>query len=133
MEACGAAVGAIQELGPSAADRGAGWQAGARLRSRGSLSLTCLPGGWSGGQQTATRVWLPPAPEIAGAIDQTALSMAHPSGHLRNTRDCAGQGAGSRREARRGPGRGLCCWVRGSHPDKLRGSVPGAFTGQSWG
>lgn len=46
-------IQAIQELGPSAADRGAGWQAGARLRSRGSLSLIRLPGGWGGGQQAA--------------------------------------------------------------------------------
>lgn len=88
-------MGAIQELGPSAADRGAGWQAGARLRSRGSLSLTRLPGGWSGGRQTATRVWLPPAPAAAGAIDQTALPTARPSGHLWNTRGCASQGAGA--------------------------------------
>ena len=42
-------VGAIQELGPSMADRGAGWQAGAGLRSRGSPSLIRLPGGWDGG------------------------------------------------------------------------------------
>ena len=46
-------IQAIQELGPSAADRGAGWQAGARLRSSGSLSLIRLPGGWGGGQQAA--------------------------------------------------------------------------------
>lgn len=48
-------IGAIQELGPPTADRGAGRRAGARLLSRGSPSLIRLPGGWGGGQQAAAQ------------------------------------------------------------------------------
>lgn len=53
-----------------------------------------------------------------------------------NTRDCARQGTGSPREARRGPDRGLCRWGwggEGSRPDKFRRLVLGALTGHSWG
>lgn len=61
-------IGAIQELGPSAADRGAGWQAGARLHSRGSLSLIRLPGGWGGGQQAAPRPCFRPPPPLSEVL-----------------------------------------------------------------
>lgn len=108
MKACGPAGGAIQELSPSAADRGAGWQAGARLRSRGSPSPSRLPGGWSGGQQAATRVWLPSAPVAARTIDRAAL----PRPVLPGTLGTPGPV----------PGR-----------DKLGGPAPAAFTGHRRG
>lgn len=127
-------IRAIQELGPSTADRGAGRQAGAGLRSRGSWSLIRLPRGWDGGQQVAAQAWLPSAPVAGGAIDRGPCPRPILPGILGHQL-CARWGAGCQRKA---AGAQAGCW--GAESTEALGKVqqpcPGAFTGHSqavWG